>query len=175
MNRVLRKRILRDLKSNFMRYLALGMLIIMGMYLVVSMVGAAETVITGSEQRAEKNLVEDGQFSVFLPLTESQENELTDSGLTLEKLFSMDVELADDSVLRLMRNREKVDLIDLDNGRLAKKKGTVKNMIYRLVIQFLLQKPILSLPELAVRLIMICPQENFRTLLLTAVFLERHL
>ncbi len=125
MNRVLQKRILRDLKSNFMRYLALGLLIIMGMYLVVSMVGAAETVITGSEQRTEKNLVEDGQFSVFLPLTESQENELTDSGLTLEKLFSMDVELADDSVLRLMKNREKVDLIDLDNGRLAEQNGEI--------------------------------------------------
>lgn len=81
MNRVLRKRILRDLKSNFMRYLALGLLIIMGMYLVVSIVGAAETIITGSRQRAKENLVEDGQFSVFIPLTESQESELTDSGL----------------------------------------------------------------------------------------------
>lgn len=125
MNRVLRKRILRDLKSNFLRYLALGLLIIMGMYLVVSIVGASETVITGSEQRAEKNLVEDGQFSVFLPLTQSQENELTDSGLILEKLFSMDVELENDSVLRLMKNREKVDLIDLDDGRLAEKNGEI--------------------------------------------------
>ncbi|MDE6665093.1 MAG: ABC transporter permease [Ruminococcus sp.] len=125
MNRVLRKRILRDLKSNFMRYLALGMLIIMGMYLVVSMVGAAETIITGSRQRAKENLVEDGQFSVFIPLTESQESELTDSGLTLEKLFSMDIELEDDSVLRLMKNREKVDLIDLDEGRLAEKNSEI--------------------------------------------------
>lgn len=125
MNRVLRKRILRDLKSNFMRYLALGLLIIMGMYLVVSMVGAAETIITGSEQRAEENLVENGQFSVFLPLTESQENELTDSGLILEKLFSMDIELEDDSVLRLMKNREKVDLIDLDKGRLAEENSEI--------------------------------------------------
>lgn len=125
MNRVLRKRILRDLKSNFMRYLALGMLIIMGMYLVVSMVGAAETIITGSEQRAEENLVEDGQFSVFIPLTESQEGELTEGGLTLEKLFSMDIELEDNSVLRLMKNREKVDLIDLDEGRLSDKNGEI--------------------------------------------------
>ena len=125
MNRVLRKRILRDLKSNFMRYLALGLLIIMGMYLVVSMVGAAETIITGSRRRAKENLVEDGQFSVFIPLTESQESELTDSGLTLEKLFSMDIELEDDSVLRMMKNREKVDLIDIDEGRLAEKNSEI--------------------------------------------------
>ncbi|MCM1133890.1 MAG: FtsX-like permease family protein, partial [Ruminococcus flavefaciens] len=125
MNRVLRKRILRDFKSNFLRYLALGLLIIMGMYLVVSMVGAAETIIVGSEQRAEENLVEDGQFSVFLPLTEAQESELTDDGLILEKLFSMDVELDDDSVIRLMKNRENVDLVDLDDGRLAEKNGEI--------------------------------------------------
>ncbi|MCM1506041.1 MAG: FtsX-like permease family protein [Ruminococcus flavefaciens] len=125
MNRVLRKRILRDFKSNFMRYLALGLLIVMGMYLVVSMVGASETIIVGSEQRAEENLVEDGQFSVFLPLTHQQEDELTDSGLILEKIFSMDVELDDGSVLRLMKNRENVDLVDLDNGRLAEKNGEI--------------------------------------------------
>ena len=59
MNRVLRKRILRDVKSNFMRYLALELLIVMGIYIVVSMVGSAETIITGSNQRAEQNLVED--------------------------------------------------------------------------------------------------------------------
>lgn len=125
MNRVLRKRILRDLKSNFMRYLALILLIVMGMYIVVSMVGSAETIITGSKQRAEQNLVEDGQFSVFLPLTEQQETELTNSGVILEKLFSIDIELEDNSVLRLMKKREKVDLIDLDDGRLAEKNGEI--------------------------------------------------
>lgn len=35
MNRVLRKRILRDVKSNFMRYFVLILLIVMGMYIVV--------------------------------------------------------------------------------------------------------------------------------------------
>ncbi|MCM1006395.1 MAG: hypothetical protein NC485_00415 [Ruminococcus flavefaciens] len=65
MKRVLRKRILRDVNSKFMRYLVLILLIVMGIYIVVSMVGSAETIITGSKQRAEQNLVEDGQISVF--------------------------------------------------------------------------------------------------------------
>lgn len=50
---------------------------------------------------------------------------MTDSGVILEKLFSMDVELEDDSVLRLMKKREKVDLINLDDGRLAEKNGKI--------------------------------------------------
>lgn len=47
MQKVLRKRIWRDFKSNLPRYLALSLLIILAMYLVVSLVGAAETIIWG--------------------------------------------------------------------------------------------------------------------------------
>lgn len=125
MNRVLRKRLLRDLQSNFMRYLALILMIVMGMYIVISVVGAAETVISGSTRRAEDNCVEDGQFSVFLPLTKNQEKEITDNGILLEKMFSMDLEAEDGSILRLMKNRESMNLIDLDNGRLAKTSGEI--------------------------------------------------
>ena len=125
MNRVLKKRLLRDLQSNFMRYLALILMIVMGMYIVISVVGAAETVISGSTRRAEENCVEDGQFSVFLPLTKNQEKEITDNGILLEKMFSMDLEAEDGSILRLMKNRESMNLIDLDNGRLAKTSGEI--------------------------------------------------
>ena len=51
MQKVLRKRILRDLKENLFRYLALSALIIFVMYLVVSIVGAADTIIIGSEKQ----------------------------------------------------------------------------------------------------------------------------
>lgn len=125
MNRVLKKRLLRDLKSNLPRYLALELLIIMGMYIVVSIVGAADTIITGTAERAEKNRIEDGQFGVFLPLTDEQEEKLTDTGIGLEKMFSIDMEAEDGSVLRLMKNREHINLIDLDEGHMAGKSGEI--------------------------------------------------
>ena len=50
MQKVLRKRIFRDFKSNFTRYIALSFLIILSMYLVVSMVAAAETIIRGTQK-----------------------------------------------------------------------------------------------------------------------------
>ena len=65
MQKVLRKRILRDLKDNLFRYLALGAIIVLCMYLVISLIGTAETMIQGSEILGEENQVEDGQFSVF--------------------------------------------------------------------------------------------------------------
>ena len=66
MSRVLRKRIFRDIKENFRRWLALFLMIVLGMYVVVAVVGAAENIITGSADTAERNHVEDGEFSVFL-------------------------------------------------------------------------------------------------------------
>ncbi|MBQ5320032.1 MAG: ABC transporter permease [Oscillospiraceae bacterium] len=123
MNKVLNKRILRDLKANFARYLALLLMIIAGMFIIIAIVGAAETIITGTNKLVIENNVEDGQFSVFLPLTEKQENELTDSGVTIEKMFSADIKLSDGSTLRLMKVREKINLIQLDNGILPAQTG----------------------------------------------------
>ena len=125
MNRVLRKRIFRDIKENFWRWLALFLMIVLGMYIVVAMVGAAENIITGSADTAEKNNVEDGEFSVFLPLTDKQENDLRGMGITLERKFFTDISLDDHSVLRLMKNRSEINLIALDNGRIADKNGEV--------------------------------------------------
>lgn len=125
MNKVLSKRIFRDIKQNFWRWLALFLMIVMGMYIVVAVVGAAENIITGTAKIAEENHVEDGEFSVFIPLTDKQETSLRDMGITLERKFSTDITLDDNSVLRLMKNRIEINLTALDNGRLARKNGEI--------------------------------------------------
>lgn len=125
MNRVLRKRLKRDIKNNFGQYLALFLMIVMGMYIIVGMVGAAETIITQTTVKGIENNVEDGEFTLFLPLSEKQEAELADSGIIIEKMFSIDIENEKGAVLRLMKNREKINLNALDNGRLAEKDGEV--------------------------------------------------
>lgn len=45
MQKILRKRVLRDLKDNLFRYLALGLLIVLAMYIVISIVAAADVTI----------------------------------------------------------------------------------------------------------------------------------
>ena len=54
MQKILRKRVFRDLKENLFRYIALGSLIILSMYMIVSLIGAAETIISGGEKIAKK-------------------------------------------------------------------------------------------------------------------------
>ncbi len=119
MQKILRKRIFRDLKENLFRYLALGFLIILGMYIVVSLVGAADTIIIGVAEHAEENRLEDGEFQVFVPLTEKEITELTKSGITLERMFYLDFLQEDESTLRVYRNREEINLLELDEGRMA--------------------------------------------------------
>lgn len=72
MNRVLRKRLGRELKTNFARYLALVLLIVMGMYIIVSVVASADTIIDGTAEHNKANKVEDGQFGVLSLLQTSR-------------------------------------------------------------------------------------------------------
>lgn len=113
----------RDLKANKLRYLALGLLIVLGMYLIVSLVGAAETVIQGVEKKGEMNHLEDGEFGVFVPLSQDNEQRLTDKGISLERMFYLDYGQEDGSTLRVYGIREQINLIDLAEGRLAVKQG----------------------------------------------------
>ena len=52
MQKILRKRVLRDLKENFFRYLALGFLIILCLYMIGSLVGAGETIVQVVDDQA---------------------------------------------------------------------------------------------------------------------------
>ena len=116
MQKILRKRILRDFKTNIARYLALGFLIILSMYLVISMLGAAETIIRGSLKADADAHAEDGEFSLFVPMKESEEEALRARGITLEKMFFLDYTVEESKTLRLFENREEINQITLKEG-----------------------------------------------------------
>lgn len=122
MQKILRKRVIRELRANLFRYAALGLLIIFGMYMIISLVGAAETVITGVDRHAEKNCLEDGQFAVFVPLTETERKDLEKKGISLEEMFYLDFTDKEGETLRIFQNRKQINLIELDEGRLAERK-----------------------------------------------------
>lgn len=123
MQKVLRKRIWRDFKSNLPRYLALSLLIILAMYLVVSLVGAAETIIRGSENADSRQCVEDGDFSLFVPMKDEEMEDLEADGVTIEPQFYMDYEIDEDHTIRIFANRDEINKINLVKGTLAKKEN----------------------------------------------------
>ena len=58
MQRILSKRVLRDIRENLLRYLALFFLVALVMYMVVAIVGAAETIMQGTEGERTLSITE---------------------------------------------------------------------------------------------------------------------
>ena len=112
---VLNKRIFRDLKHNFITYIVIFFIIAISMYVVISMAGAAETVIQGVDEHAIKNRVETGQFTAFQPLSEENINDLSNLGITIEEHFNIDF-VVDQASVRVYQLREKVDLLEETEG-----------------------------------------------------------
>lgn len=115
---ILFKRALRDLKAGWARYIALSLLIIFSIFIVVSLMGAAVTIIDYTELRDRELCCEDGEFSVFVPLRDEEVKKLTDKGISLEKMFYVDYALNDDKVLRTFKVRENINRVSLISGSL---------------------------------------------------------
>ena len=124
MQRVLRKRVLRDLKSNLFRYLALGLMIAMGVFLVVTIVGSGETLTRGTEDIALKTDLEDGEFEVFVPLSDKQKEDINKMGVTLEEHFFLDIKV-DESTIRVFKIRKDIDRIHYIEGEEPKNNDEV--------------------------------------------------
>jgi putative ABC transport system permease protein len=125
MQKLLFRRTLRNLKANFFRYLALFLLIVFAMLIVIGVVGSAESVIGSVNSAAERTHLENGEFGVFVPLQSDTICGLEQKGVELEKCFSLDFSADDGSTLRVMKNRENINLIDLAEGRLAQSDGEI--------------------------------------------------
>lgn len=117
MQKVLRKRIIRDLKENIMRYMALGLLVVLCMYIVVSLLGTADTFIIKMDEYKENYNVEDGQFKVFVPLTDTQISELENIGAMIESQFYIDFRLDNEAVVRVFQDRKLINKVHIEYGR----------------------------------------------------------
>ena len=118
---ILFKRALRDLKAGWARYIALSALIIFSIFIVVSLMGAAVTVIDATEKSDKELCREDGEFSVFVPLRDDEEKKITDKGVSIEKMFYTDYAVNEKQVLRAFKVRENINRISLIEGRLPEK------------------------------------------------------
>lgn len=125
--RVLNNRIWREFRTHFGRYLALFFMIVLGMYLVVSVAGMAETTIQGSKEYNDECCLQDGQFTTFIPLTDGQLEELEKEYGVIERIFSIDVDVdsingidqnGNKDIIRIFKNRKKLNLLKLGEGRI---------------------------------------------------------
>lgn len=125
MQKLLFKRTLRDLRANFFRYMALFLLIILCMFIVVGTIGSAVSVIETVNKRADANHLEDGQFGVLVPLDRKTLQDFKYAQITLEECFYLDFLMEDTSTLRVMKNRESINLVNLEEGSPAYSPGEI--------------------------------------------------
>lgn len=122
---ILNKRIKRELKNNIFRYGALFFIIVLGMFIVIGVAGATDATISTIKQFNKKNHIEDGEFSLFVPLSEKHKEVLKNKGVQTEENFYMDFDLDNNSTLRVFKNRKHINLVQLNEGNLAVKDNEI--------------------------------------------------
>lgn len=127
MQRVLRKRVFRNLKKHFVRYFMLGIMIAMGIFLVVTIVGSGETLSRGTVDLAEETNLEDGEFEVFVPLNDSEKAHIEDMGINVEEQFYYDYQMEDEDmgILRIFKIRDKINKIHCVLGKMPSDKNEI--------------------------------------------------
>ncbi|MBR6960049.1 MAG: ABC transporter permease, partial [Clostridiales bacterium] len=116
MGKVFLRRAVRDLKAGASRYLALSLLIGFSMFIVLSLMGSALTVIDYTKIKDEECKREDGEFTVFIPLTDDEINEIESTGVTIDPMFYIDCEMSEGKILRVYKIRDNLNQMSIVEG-----------------------------------------------------------
>ncbi|MCR5592333.1 MAG: ABC transporter permease [Saccharofermentans sp.] len=116
MGKVFLRRAARDLKAGASRYLALSLLIGFSMFIVLSLMGSALTVIDYTKIRDDELRREDGEFTVFIPLTEGEIDEIESTGVTVDPMFYIDCEMSEGKILRVYKIRDDLNQMSIVEG-----------------------------------------------------------
>ena len=71
----------------------------------------------------EKYKIEDGNFRIKKKITKSQRENIEKNGVTLYENFYLEEALDNGSTMRIFKNREKINLVCLMEGKLPEKAG----------------------------------------------------
>jgi hypothetical protein len=113
--KILLKTVPVNLRRDMGTYILMGLLVAVGMYIAAASAGLTYSYYMAYEENDRISNSEDGQFEMMEPLNTQQEQAIRQRGYTLERAFSFDVVLDNKSVLRVMKPRQSIDRIMLDN------------------------------------------------------------
>ena len=114
----LRKRIPRELRAEFGKYLVVLILMISTIGFVSGFLVADGSMIQAYNEGFEKYNIEDGNFRVKKELTSFQEKEITTNGVTLYENFFIEQAVDNGSTMRFFKNRKDVNRVCLMKGTL---------------------------------------------------------
>ena len=116
MKNPLRKRLLRELKSEIGKYLVIFLLLAGTISLVSGFLVADGSMIIAYNEGFEKYNIEDGNFRLGEKANKAQLKTIQELGVTVYDLFYAEEALTNGSTLRIYPNRDQVDLVCLMDG-----------------------------------------------------------
>lgn len=125
MKNPLNRSLWREFKQNLARYLSISIVLIV----MISAVSGFLTVVYSAKDLLYKNQdecnVEDGQFAVTQTLNKDTKDKIEDLDINLYENFYSEQDLSDDTMIRIYKNREKVDIATVYEGRLPNNKHEI--------------------------------------------------
>lgn len=118
MKNPLRKRLLRELKSEFGKYLVIFLLLAGTISLVSGFLVADGSMIIAYNEGFEKYKIEDGNFRLGEKANKAQLKAIQELGVTVYDLFYAEEPLTNGSTLRIYQDRDQVDLVCLMDGEM---------------------------------------------------------
>lgn len=117
------RRIPRELRTDFGKYLVIFILMIASIGLVSGYLVAAESMIQAYDQSFEKYHIEDGNFHLSEKATRGQVRDMEDHGVRIYENFYREMSLENGSTMRFFKNRTEINLACVMDGRLPEKPG----------------------------------------------------
>ena len=119
----LRHRYLRELRSEFGKYLVIFLLLVFTIGFISGFLVADGSMIIAYNESFEKYRIEDGNFRTDQEISKSNRRNIEDLGVTLYDNFYIEKSIGNGSALRVFQNREEVNLPCLMKGEFPEKTG----------------------------------------------------
>lgn len=116
---VINKRVARNIKSNIAHWAAIILLIMLGVYLIVSFLASSAIMLKNNSDGFTDYKGRQGRFTTAAELSDEEISYISDLGLDIQNECCIDYYSDNDHLIRIWRNRDKVDLVFCDKGRIA--------------------------------------------------------
>ena len=125
MKNPLRKRLPRELKSEFGKYLVVFLLMIATIGMVSGFLVADGSMLTAYSESFSKYNIEDGNFRTGEKIYRGQKEAIEELGVKIYENYYIEDALTNDSTMRFFKNRTKVNKVCLMDGELPDKTGEI--------------------------------------------------
>ena len=125
MKNPLHKRLPREIRSEFGKYIVIFLLMVATIGFVSGFLVADNSMLLAYQDGFEKYNIEDGNFRTADRIYRSQREDIEKLGITLYENYYIEATLDNESTMRFFKNREEINKVCLMKGELPKAVGEV--------------------------------------------------